>query len=91
MTTTKPTTHTTITDKVQLFRENGIDASDYFDGREDDAKFHIIRFEGNRSVADRVVEIAIQHGLDFIEVAHVWSYSEQQLQGPPCWHIVVHR
>ena len=80
-TTTNPYPRTT--DKVQLFRENGVDTTDYHYGNEDIDQ--AIRFIGGRDTADIAVDVALRYGLPIIELAHFQDYDGKQTVGSTYW------
>ena len=73
----------TIADKVRLYREHGFDARDYFDG--EDTPTHVIRLTGERSEADRAVEIANQYNLPILELSYIQPYDGIVPIGDPFW------
>lgn len=83
--TTTTNLYPTIADKVQLFRENGIDATDRFRGKEDDCPVQVMRFPGDRSIADLAVAVVKSNSLEIIALNLAQNYDGDHPIGEPYW------
>ena len=86
MTTTTPKTYPTLTDKVALFEQNGIDVFDYLDAGNDDYGLRI-GFNGNDEVARHAERVARDNGIKLLRMSLVYEYSggSKNKPHPPYW------
>ena len=85
MTQIKSTTYPTIADKVQLFKDNGIDVYEYdtFDGDKPNQVIDI----ANDDDIDAAIEIAKKHGIVIYAVRRTWEYDVEQLAQSPYYEM----
>lgn len=93
MTTTETTTtpYPTIDDKIALFKQHGIDASDYYGRNDPLPNVQMLRFEGNRATADLALAIATLNSIGVLSLSHSQDYDSDNNNvpwGDPYWEIL---
>ncbi len=101
MTQETTTPYPTLEDKIELFKQYGFKATDYYKGiygvecetcetcETCNSPLQIIRFQdGSRDFAERAVAIATEHGIEVIELTYILEYrSHNQFRAAPFWTI----
>ena len=86
VTTNRP--YPTIDEKIQLFKEHGIDVKQCLDDDNEYKQAQAVKFSGNNEVAQRVEDLANQHDIAIMWMSCEWWYDSKPSPEPPQWFVI---